>query len=479
MQENRLLKRWMPIFIILLVSSCAGETPASPDDGLSITDTPPPQPASPTPAEYVSSPVAENRPSPSPSLTQTLASTGRPLNAEGPWILMQSGYGLWILNPDGSGMKQVAEVHRLYDDVSVSAGRGSIAYVDYDGAWYLYEMMIPDGAVSRITPLIPDSALDLLYTKYPDWEPGDDPEAASSVHIEMAVMRRGSVSWSTRRDLLAFSGALDSYSTDLYLYDPTSQSIERLSDGPSQVVDISWSPDDRYIVYTGASITLPRGGESIYPAGAKWVYDRRTKLNRMIQRGEIVKRWLSNTGVMSYYVSIYCGYGGLIVTDVQMDEYWPANPLDCIFSDADMDPVTETRIISIPLVNNPADMCEPWKVHPDTGFYFYQKGNLRKLENFQYDDDDLSYAGIFWSPEAGVFVLTLRRQVILMDTGGRIVSSFPMDAAGEIFWSADGETMYFVSGNTGDLYMASRPDFRPVQITDGVSFGDRRFEWVL
>jgi len=57
-------------------------------------------------------------PSPTPPpVTQIPPVTNGPLNAQGPWLLMETDQGLWAANPDGSGMKQITDVDYWQGDI--------------------------------------------------------------------------------------------------------------------------------------------------------------------------------------------------------------------------------------------------------------------------------------------------------------------------------------------------------------------------
>jgi Tol biopolymer transport system component len=57
--------------------------------------------------------------------------------------------------------------------------------------------------------------------------------------------------WSPGGSLLAFVGALNGASFDVYTYDFLGGAITRLSDQPSNAYSLNWSPDGRYLVYEG------------------------------------------------------------------------------------------------------------------------------------------------------------------------------------------------------------------------------------
>ena len=59
-----------------------------------------------------------------------------------------------------------------------------------------------------------------------------------------AIMDYSNVAWQPGDGrLLAFTGAINGPTSDLYLYDTQSGEFTQLTDGPSQAIAPSWSPD--------------------------------------------------------------------------------------------------------------------------------------------------------------------------------------------------------------------------------------------
>jgi Tol biopolymer transport system component len=60
--------------------------------------------------------------------------------------------------------------------------------------------------------------------------------------------------WSHNSRYLAFSAEIDGPSSDLYVYDTTSQTIQRLTDGLGEMTGgIEWSPNDKWIFHTSSN----------------------------------------------------------------------------------------------------------------------------------------------------------------------------------------------------------------------------------
>ncbi|MCD6285653.1 MAG: PD40 domain-containing protein [Anaerolineae bacterium] len=191
---------------------------------------------------------------PEPAATHTAtptASPPAPLSVSGPWALILNQEGIWAVNEDGSGLTHLTQDVVPHRTVSVS-GRW-IAYVtdgeagfalDSRGGLTLKVLSLPEGTAHTVTELqIPnvtgDSSEDLQFS-------------AEQVY-RAVVFEGGGLAWSPDGSTLAFVSGHDGISADLYVVSRDLREITRLTDGPSQAYQISWSPDSRYIFHTGAS----------------------------------------------------------------------------------------------------------------------------------------------------------------------------------------------------------------------------------
>ena len=177
------------------------------------------------------------------------------LNPDGPYILFEGYGGMWIANPDGSFPT------RVFDE-----GIGS-PFRD------LHKALSPDGdqlAVIRST----DSGADLVIVHLPDGEIekvirlADRPEPVDQLTLQglahHAISNYDMVAWQPGEGrLLAFVGAMDGPTADLYVYDTRTKEITRLTNGPSQALAPTWSPDGQYVLHFGGSWVQPLGGALI------------------------------------------------------------------------------------------------------------------------------------------------------------------------------------------------------------------------
>jgi hypothetical protein len=175
---------------------------------------------------------------PTPTLTLTPEATPTPegLSADPPWLitgLMEQADGyLAVLNDDASAMKVLVESEEViaFDVVYDAMGTPHLLYIAGD-PYGLYEVELPNGTPTLITEVITADAMD--YTRF----------FISSVRSERFVV-------SPDGRYLAFSAAIDSPDTDLYLYDAHTESITRLhADPDSQIQTVAWAPDGQAVVH--------------------------------------------------------------------------------------------------------------------------------------------------------------------------------------------------------------------------------------
>jgi WD40 repeat protein len=78
------------------------------------------------------------------------------------------------------------------------------------------------------------------------------PEKLVDVIRDAFVCGIDTFAWTSDSRKLAFAGAMDGPSSDVYVYDMETQKIQRMTSGPEEVQSISWSPDEKWIVQSSA-----------------------------------------------------------------------------------------------------------------------------------------------------------------------------------------------------------------------------------
>lgn len=127
----------------------------------------------------------------------------------------------------------------------------------------LHLLNLQNGQSITITRLLPSNFpqnlrvnAKLIAQRIP--EVANDPMLVEGIWRAFAEALRVHV-WSPDGRYLAFAGAMDGPSSDLYLYDTTNHQITRLTDGPEQIMSIRWSPDGHWVWHDTISIGFCEG----------------------------------------------------------------------------------------------------------------------------------------------------------------------------------------------------------------------------
>lgn len=185
---------------------------------------------------------------PSSPPTQDLTVNTSELNAEGPWLLMETDQGLWAANPDGSGMAQLTNVDYWHGDLqdAVQPGGNQVVFITPGGYDFhnmaLNLLSLPDGRVTKITDLTSPET-----ETYADASPGEP-----GFEALRAVGEQRSYAWSPDGTRLAFVGVMDGPSAEIYMYDAASGQVKRVSQDDAQNYWPSWAPDGNHLLYLGA-----------------------------------------------------------------------------------------------------------------------------------------------------------------------------------------------------------------------------------
>ncbi len=242
-------KAWIASLLLIYTFSVSCNTANSPGT--------PPFSTEPSTSESISTSEESTPTSKSPSFTPetpspviTPAPTG--LNPAGPYVLFGGSSGIWITNPDGSFPKQLtrldASMANLYNSISPDGKHLAFSASDEMGIG-LYLVAIPSGETQKIAQL--------LFITQDELLDATGPKALASY----AISKYENVDWkSGDGSLLAFTGAINGPTSDIYTYDIQTGEFSQLTDGPSQAIAPSWSPDGEYILHYGVSWVPPFGG---------------------------------------------------------------------------------------------------------------------------------------------------------------------------------------------------------------------------
>ena len=498
--------------ILLIGNACSrgGAGTATPDieitkypGNASEINSPTPQiTASPTdiPGSAEITPTPETSSSPTqtvPMMRQT------PLSGEGPWLLIPDNSGLWIANQDGSGLTHLIEEKDINLRKSLSPDGGRVAYiaplVPKDSNWpELFIMQLPSGDLTPVASLF-------STTEPISWEIGDPSyEATRAIAMSAPV-------WSPDGRHLAFMGAQDGPTSDLYVYSLDDGRIDRLTDGPSQGYRPSWSPDGKWIVHTGAESFGTGAGYNmtgIWAASADRMDVRTLYPLDEIGGDEVIVGWTANDTIIVHSWSMQCESQNLRAVNVETSEVstlWG----NWFMYGVSFDPVSKSMLVAM---RDDVDWCEDGGNAAGTYLISGDKG--REPERVA----DLGFHR--WDPEANLFFIITQedRTLAAVTPDGEIVNTpsglpgmpaaapggniwawagrdskygplgmwvgSPQEEAQQIFeeraaspaWSPDGSTLFFVGEDEDDLYVANAPEFSPIMVSDQLK-GIKSLAW--
>jgi hypothetical protein len=153
------------------------------------------------------------------------------LNPTGPWLIFITGNSnydtqIWAANPDGSAMTVLADnvfiggIHEDYLLPQISPNGHYLAYIEIEEQpvrAYLHIVDLPSGSDKRTVQLYDESQI-----------------GYSKEILDVILYQASSLAWSPDGQTLAFIGAIEGGTADLYVHVPDEESVARVSDGPGQ-----------------------------------------------------------------------------------------------------------------------------------------------------------------------------------------------------------------------------------------------------
>ena len=166
--------------------------------------------------------------------------------------------GIWSSDPDGKFLTKLTDLGIDSQDLRrARSPRGDhlALIVSNDQGLDLVEVKIPGGETKTIAH---------LYSITSD-EVATNPTSARAFTY-YALRNFDNVAWQPGSGkLLAFMGAMDGPTSDLYVYNTDNGEVTRLTNGPSQAIFPTWSWDGKYILHFGVSWRGPFGGAILGP----------------------------------------------------------------------------------------------------------------------------------------------------------------------------------------------------------------------
>ncbi|NUM43232.1 MAG: PD40 domain-containing protein [Anaerolineales bacterium] len=497
----------LPLFLALACTTFTPNTSPTPSDATSplpvvdpSEETLPPTSTEPAPA---TPPLGTP---PAASLTETAAPASTPLpttsSVLGPWLVIITPDGAWVLNADGTGIARVVSAPILapQNTFAMPAPRGGFAaFITGDSRLRdltLHILTLPRNLTRTIPLVAPD------YAVQTDTLPGDPELEAARALVELT-----SLAWSPDGNLLAFMGMREGPTSDLYTFamdefwavtpEDGEEGFTRWTDGPSQGILPSWSPDGRYILHAGVN-TLGTGAG--YDMAGVWAADTQTgevlDLYAPNDGAEIFVGWLDAQTFLVHSWSPVCGNENLRAFDIETGEVrvlWegafngvafdPGSSGVLITSEqflADCMPGGQAGAVYLPaggpasLMLTDQDAFIP--VWDATGQVFFFRTSDQVFAAWPNGFANVVPAPGMSLPSASVdgkFVWALPSGVWVgaADKEPRQIFSRPASLP---VWSPDGQYLFFVAEE--GLFVAHAPDFVPELVGEGV-FGTGAF-WV-
>ena len=502
-QIHNVLKRHYPLtigFVLLLAATSCGvlnvsiSTPAQGE--LKVT---------PTPEAIVTEVFPETDEAPSP-IDDQYAIPDRPLGS-GPWLVFQSGDALWAVNPDASGLTQLVGGLSILPAKfanSVAPQGGNLALITSDDAAQrtnlsLEFLSLPGGRITSVSALT-----------NPETEPGPDSSPGDpKFEAVRAITDLQSFAWSPDGQSLAFMGVIEGPTSDLYLYSLESGDITRLTDGPSQAISPTWSPDSEFILHSGVETLGTGAGFLMSGIWAARADDSSVLDLYPIPPGsgnEVVVGWIASDQFLVYSWSVICGPNSLRIYSLsdQAEEFlWNG-----FFSDVALDPFRGNVVLTI---DEMTAQCNEGGVQ---GIFFFQTGQMAAFEVLEFGVYKMS-----WVPEIDRFLARFDTGFLAIDSEGDAttlekapIESAPVisadgrfwafsgteqmgeagvwvgefgqqpknifsESAWQISWSPDGEGIFFFA--EAGLFFAPAPTFKPILVAAGLELDQQHgMAWV-
>jgi len=244
---------------------------------------------------------------PTPSATSkplSLPYTERnlPLTPNGPWLVyIKNVSAVMVVNADGTGLQQVPiRAWSVADSPANGMAAGSAEISTTTPTRSVYLLSMPDLTL-KLIPLV----------TYPDIPDDEDYQKLLD-----EAFNDGGPAWSPDGRLLAFAAVIDGPSADLYVYNPSSNTLRRLTDGVNQASQPEWSPDSRWIVHrevNGWGAGCHDSGlwaAAADGSGVKWLFEPQECVN--------ILGWVNSDTFVSYEQSP--AISRLRITDLKSGE---------------------------------------------------------------------------------------------------------------------------------------------------------------
>ena len=238
------------IFYVLAATACGDETPPPPTNTPVFTQSLPELwTATPTITPTVTA-TSTPTPTPTPTITPLPTQTAfpspeAPLAEDGPWLIGTTGQEYVAMNPDGTGLTALPYRTGVWNADGWLASRVMLNLNSpYDASIEIIHLpaLEPIKSIALFSPELADE-----IRQNSAWNIDDARDVHQAVLTDLPTMI-----WSPDGRYLAFVGAIDGPSADLYAYDTVRDRVIRLTKGENHPVIMDWSPNNRSIVHMEA-----------------------------------------------------------------------------------------------------------------------------------------------------------------------------------------------------------------------------------
>ena len=328
------------------------------------------------------------------------------------------------MNPDGTGLTALPYGTGVWNDDGWLASR------------VMTDISSSSIEIIRLPSLEPVKSIPLFSPELADeirqdaaWNIDDARDVHQAVLTDLPTMM-----WSPDGRYLAFVGAIDGPSADLYVYDSLRDRIIQVTDGENHPVIMDWSPNSRSIIHMEAiNFRTGRGAASSFGVIAVWSAQSSGSAARELYQ---------------------------VDDGPQLLQGWRSSSEFLVRSNLDGTQPTRLRVVNITRARV-TDLYEPTvpklDVNPKTGAIVFlgepvQNSSAvfllpaRSVTPVEVEDVPWKSPGqVAWSPEMGVFYVAFPRGTLAISTSGEILDQLE----GECLPLASPDGEWLVTGTWG------------------------------